>query len=428
MYLYRTNLGISFIEKFTKKFAKILKPLQYLIIASGYLLMFSMIWFLVKFSWVYITSPFMARELKVPILIPLIPYLPELFKIDFLPSFPFTYWIIIIALIAIPHEFAHGIFSRLNKIKVHSTGFGFLGPFLAAFVEPDEKQMAKSKKVPQLAILASGTFANVLTAIVLGIIMALFFVSSFVPAGVYFNTYSYSALNVSQIVIPGFSQNDTFVSVMYNNETYFTTPTALQTTLDNNLSYLPAYDDSPAFRVKLAGAITKVDSVSVSSVEQLDFELKSHSPGENITITTQIQENVRDSLGTEKNFSVVLSEGEGQTSLGIGIIPPQTSGILGSVYSLISKIKTPWIYYHSLLGSFGWFIYNLLWWSVLICISVALVNMIPVGIFDGGRFFYLSVWGLTGSEKVGKFAFKASTWILLLLILALMLKWAFAFA
>src|SRR3989344_7574707 len=134
LYLYRTKIGIKFIDSFTEKYKKILKPLQYLILASGYLLMAGMIYLLAKFSWVYLTSPVAAKALKVPVLIPLVPYLPDLFKLDFLPSFNFTYWIIIIAIIAIPHEFAHGIFARIHKIKVHSTGFGFLGPFLAAFV------------------------------------------------------------------------------------------------------------------------------------------------------------------------------------------------------------------------------------------------------------------------------------------------------
>ena len=86
------------------------------------------------------------------------------------------------------------------------------------------------------------------------------------------------------------------------------------------------------------------------------------------------------------------------------------------------------IYYESSLGAFGWFVYYLLWWTVLICISVALVNMLPVGIFDGGRFFYLTVWSITGSEKVAKKAFAISTWVILALIAALMVKWALIFA
>ena len=44
-----------------------------------------------------------------------------------------------LAIVAIPHEFAHGIFARLNNLRVKSSGFALFGPILAAFVEPDEK-------------------------------------------------------------------------------------------------------------------------------------------------------------------------------------------------------------------------------------------------------------------------------------------------
>ena len=63
----------------------------------------------------------------------------------------------------------------------------------------------------------------------------------------------------------------------------------------------------------------------------------------------------------------------------------------------------------------------------MINLSVALVNMLPVGIFDGGRFFYLTVWGITGSEKFGRRAFAFSTWVIILFLVWLMFKWAVAF-
>ena len=138
MYLYRTRIGLKIIDWTSEKFEKILRPMQLLIVGCGYILMVSMVWLLAKFTYIYSVSD-IAKQIKIPPILPLFPYATDLFKLDFLPPFYFTYWIIIIAVIAISHEFAHGIFARLNKIKVHSTGFGFLGPFLAAFVEPDEK-------------------------------------------------------------------------------------------------------------------------------------------------------------------------------------------------------------------------------------------------------------------------------------------------
>ena len=59
-----------------------------------------------------------------------------------------------------------------------------------------------------------------------------------------------------------------------------------------------------------------------------------------------------------------------------------------------------------LIGDSGIFIYDLLWWLIIISISVALVNMLPVGIFDGGRFFYITVLAMTKKEKVAKKSFK----------------------
>ncbi len=419
LYLYRTKVGLKIIDWTSKKFSGILKPLQYLIIASGYTLMALMLWVLVKFSYIYLASPTIAKTLKVPVLLPLIPYIDKL--VPFLPPFYFTYWIIIIAIIAIPHEFAHGIFARLNKIKVHSTGFGFLGPFLAAFVEPDEKEMAKMKKFPQLAILAAGTFANILVAVLFTLLLWLFFISSFTAAGVNFTTYSTSILNTSDIQITGVVMEDmNLIEVRSHGDSFFTSEEALKLSSEKNLEFIAAYDNTPALNARLSGAITSIDGTPTTSFESLSSVLQSKTPGDEVIIQT-----IDD--GEIKNYEVILAENEGKAFLGIGIAPPQTSGISGKLYSLTSRVKDPSVYYESSLGNFGIFIYDLLWWTILISLSVALVNMIPVGIFDGGRFFFLTIWGITGSEKIAKRAFSISTLLILFLVAALMVKWLFAF-
>ena len=63
----------------------------------------------------------------------------------------------------------------------------------------------------------------------------------------------------------------------------------------------------------------------------------------------------------------------------------------------------------------------------MINILVALFNMLPLGILDGGRFFYLTIWSITGKEKWGKKAYAFITWFLLLMIGALMVRWVFRF-
>lgn len=434
LYLYRTSIGLKIIDSTATKFKKTLYYSQYLIIACGYVLMGLMIWALAKFSWLYMTSPIAAKALRIPVLTPLFPYVDRLFGNGLLPPFYFTYWIIAIAVIAISHEFAHGIIARLNKIKVHSTGFGFLGPFLAAFVEPDEKQMQKSKIFPQLSILAAGTFANIVMTVLFTIVIFIFFSLAFVPAGVYFNSYSMSLVNNSQITeVNGFilnnsagileqigNLNQSVTTIKADNQTYFTTPLFISYSIENNLSQIVAYDNSPAFNSNLSGAISEINGVKITSYNILNSTLHNYKPGDNIIVKTQ-------DVNGEKEYNLTLSSKNNQPFLGIGISPAKSNGVLGWIFNFISKIKDPGIYYISEMGDFGIFIYNLLWWIIFINLGVALTNMLPVGIFDGGRFFYLTILAITKKEKVASAAFKISTWIILLLVLVLMLKWVTIF-
>jgi len=109
MYLYRTKVGVKFIDYVGTKYKKTIKFLSILAVISGYFLMITMMYFLGRLIYIYLFVPEIVRAIKIPPLMPLVPYLPEVFKIDFLPSFYFTYWIIAIAVIAVFHEFAHGI-------------------------------------------------------------------------------------------------------------------------------------------------------------------------------------------------------------------------------------------------------------------------------------------------------------------------------
>ena len=216
--LYKAGWGIKLIERVSKKYKRLWKVLSYVSIILGYILMLSMVYFFLKIVSVYLFNPEIVRTLKIPPIMPLIPYLPQVFKLEFLPPFYFIYWIIIIAIIAIPHELSHGIFAAYNKIKIKSTGFGFfpffLPVFLAAFVEPDEKQMSKTSKFSQMSILSAGTFANVLTAIFFLIVLWLFFSIGFAASGVAFDTYSYSIVGVSSISM---INNITMDNVSYTN-------------------------------------------------------------------------------------------------------------------------------------------------------------------------------------------------------------------
>ncbi|OGI12459.1 hypothetical protein A3K64_04415 [Candidatus Micrarchaeota archaeon RBG_16_36_9] len=78
---------------------------------------------------------------------------------------PFWFWIIVIAIVLIPHETFHGIIARAEKIKLKDVGLMLLAIFPGAFVEPDDKQLKKSKIMTRLRIFSAGSFINIVIGI-----------------------------------------------------------------------------------------------------------------------------------------------------------------------------------------------------------------------------------------------------------------------
>lgn len=436
LFLYKTTWGMKKIDKIGKKYQKTLKFLSYISISVGYLLMASMLYLLGKIIYLYVAFPSVVRAIKVPPITPLVPYLPQMFKLDFLPPFYFTYWIVILAIIAIAHEFAHGILMRRYGVKIKSTGFGFfpffLPIFLAAFVEQDEKSMEKSSKFNQMAILSAGTFANLLTAIFFFIVIWLFFTLSFAPAGAQFNTYSYSIVAISGISSinnislenPTYSQlvelsnEEGMNKIEANNKSYLMTKKGFEEQKGTSV-FLVLYEDAPAINAELKGAIVAVNDVKINGWEEFGEQISSYSPGEIIVLNTVVD-------GEIKTYEITLGENPENSEkpyVGIGYATQKRQGIFGKVVEALSSFKKQHIYYEPKFESAEFF-YDLLWWLILISISVALVNMLPMGIFDGGRFFYLTILSLTKSEKKAEKWFKISTNFFLLLLILLMVLWA----
>lgn len=163
--LYRTKLGLKLMNHLASKYPKILSLIGSLGVITGFLGMAFIFYILIKGTYSLLFTP-----AAIPVLSPVLPGI----KIAGLPVLSFWHWIIAILIIAIIHEFCHGIYSRLHGVRILSSGFAFLGPLLAAFVEPDEKKMAKKKPHAQLQILAAGPFSNIVFALI--ILLLIFFV------------------------------------------------------------------------------------------------------------------------------------------------------------------------------------------------------------------------------------------------------------
>ena len=260
----------------------------------------------------------------------------------------------------------------------------------------------------------------------------IFFISVFIPSGVIFDGYATTPVQVSSIsMINGIALNSPNYTTIIDS----INKTGLNKIIagggnyvgvngfssDGKVVYL--YDDAPAINSHLESTILKIDGTEIRSINDLQTELDKHSPGDKITL------NVIGTDGDNYNKDLILGSNPKNSSLpwlGIGFAQVGNDGIVGHTYSALN-FRNPHIYYESKLGDFGLFIYDLLWWIVLISLSVAFVNMLPVGIFDGGRFFYLTVLGITKNKKIAEKLFSFSTYLALFLFFLLMVLWARAF-
>jgi membrane-associated protease RseP (regulator of RpoE activity) len=162
--LYRTKWGLKLMNKVARRHEKFIRNLAYVGIFVGYAGMVLIVGFL--FYGLY-------QLLFVPNSLPPIqPVIPGVA----IPGSPIKVPLIIgwiaLFLAAVIHEFSHGVVSRAHGIKVKSSGFAFIGPLAAAFVEPDEKQVMKKKRRVGNSIFAAGPFANVILALIALLVLA----------------------------------------------------------------------------------------------------------------------------------------------------------------------------------------------------------------------------------------------------------------
>lgn len=426
MYMYRTKLGLVKIEEFSKKYSKLLHALKYIIIIVGFALMIIMIYLLCKTVYIYVVFPQISDIIKAPPVMPLIPYFTQIFGVEsFMPPFYFAYFLIALLVVAVVHEFSHGIYMRLFNTKIKSTGFAFLGPILGAFVEQDDKDFHKKRPFDQMVVLGAGVFANILFALVFFLLLVLFFYISYFPAGYIIDGYAYNIVNVSEISGVGNTTNGlTDIYVGNNSYIYIGNSSDFMAKLaGTDAQYALLYDDAPAIRNNISGAIIEINDQKVKSRADLSFYLQDKRPGDSILIKTDDKDAIR-------SYNITLAEHPLNPNLGfIGISssPKQAGGIFDRIVAKLMSFKDKSIYYKTRYNSdLAFYLYNLLWWVMMINLFVGLFNMLPLGILDGGRFFYLAILILVKDKKIAEKSFKWATRVIGLIFLAMILAWIFS--
>lgn len=343
--MYRTRLGINAMEKIAKKYRKLLNVLSYISITIGFLGMILIVGSLIHNLWNIIMSPGAAPG--VALVLP--------FKVKGGFYVPFFYWIISIFLIALVHEFSHGIFAKHHGIKIKSSGFAFLNiivPILpAAFVEPDEKQLRKSSRKKQLDVFSAGPFSNIVFAFIfLGILIAL-------------------GGPVSNI-------------------------------LDNTGVEITGYmDEGENYPAELAGigigeVIVKVNDNDIKKLEDFMASFNGTSPGDTMNIVTNVNTYNAELIGNPSNLSKAM----------LGVMVQQKTDVSpGFVGGKTVGLCIIW-----LLGLFYWlFVLNL---------GIGLFNLAPLGPIDGGRMLLIALEKYFSKERAKTIWKNVSFFVLMLVI------------
>ena len=226
-----------------------LRWLSYVGIFLGYAGMAFIFYFLVKGIWDLVFLPSAPPVVS--------PVLPGIQIAPGIPILSFWHWIIGILIIATIHEFSHGIYARLHKIKIKSSGFAFIGPLLAAFVEPDEKQMNRKKKRYQLNVLMAGPFSNIITGFI--------FLGGFLLLGM--------------LVSGGMQLEGIEIASMEEG--------------------FPVMDSG----LEVGDIVTKIDGIDIVNVTQVRSLMQLHSPGDEILLGNSNEEWVVQTVANSENVS-----------------------------------------------------------------------------------------------------------------------------
>ena len=158
--VYKNQQVQSILTKILGRTRRGIKVFANVSVVAGFLMMGFAFWFLLSNVSKFFVAPTEFSQLTV-----LIPGVT-------LTSGPaILYFLLSIPIVLIIHEGAHGIVATLEKIKIKTGGFAIFIAMFAGFVEPDEEEFNKAKKISKLRVIGAGATSNVIFALVLGAIL-----------------------------------------------------------------------------------------------------------------------------------------------------------------------------------------------------------------------------------------------------------------
>jgi len=302
---FRTTRGLNLLDRLARP-----KSFWRFVASAGIpMVVLSMTYFLVlvlAMTYYMIQEPPLPSSYNAPRNILLIPGLNE--------YIPFVWGWIALFVTMVVHEFAHGILSRVEGVRVKSMGIVavFFAP-IAAFVEPDEEDLFGSKDKPakvskgaRIRILSAGVISNFIVA---AVAMALFFGPVIGAISPLDRLIVVDVQNGSGAEMAGYESGMVLLDVNGNKvsslEQFYGdlghSTTSMKVLYDDREEILPIsgepargimvasiFKDSPAQSAGLPARsiITRIDGIEIVNLEGFRKQMNATRPGQIIAITT----------------------------------------------------------------------------------------------------------------------------------------------
>ncbi|ABK76704.1 membrane-associated Zn-dependent protease [Cenarchaeum symbiosum A] len=299
-------------------------------VVAGFVMMGFAFWFLFSNISAYFVKP--TEFAEVTVLIPGVTLTSASAIINFLLCIP---------IVLIMHEGAHGIVATLERIKIKTGGFAIFIAMFAGFVEPDEEEFNKAKKISKLRVIGAGATSNVLFSLFLGIILL---------------TNPLFAIIMPEPILGAFYESPDGVLVL----------SLIEGSGAEQAGVLPN------------DVITGIGDDPVNTAA--DLQLIGLEPGETVDVSI-----MRD--GTALTIPVVVMESPDEPGRGLIGVLRDNSFAYQPIYDFI-KWDNPQV---SLF----------LLWLWMISFFIGIINMLPLPILDGGKFIHSIIDKKISEKSVG---------------------------
>jgi len=318
-------------------------------VVAGFLMMGFAFWFLLNNLSNFFVEPTEFAELTV-----LIP------GVTLTSASAIAYFLLSIPIVLVIHEGAHGIVASLEKIKIKTGGFAVFIALFAGFVEPDEEEFDKAKKISKLRVIGAGATSNVIFAFALGALLL--------------------TNPIFALILP-----EPFVDWFYD--------------APDGVLIISIIPDSGAEKAGLQSddLITAINGVII--ITPLDFQKIDLKPGETVTVTVQRN-------GQQLQLPVEIMPSPDDPNRGLVGIMRDNALSYKPVYNFIE-----WDPQVSMF----------LLWLWMISFFIGIINMLPLPILDGGKFIYTIIEKKASEKKINgiMWAIYAFTFVLFGLNIAL---------